>query len=236
VALALLLLTATSAFAKDVWLRETHFVIYEVQAGEEVAFTMTPQARGTASPQPMQWRIYDADGAIIAEGAPQSGTVTVSYTPREGGLNIARLVGNRNWYVLSLPDDRYGIVSSNFAHLHTRGDAKPTYFFVPEGVERVEAFVLADSPREGAIIRLLDADGEVAAEKSGQFDRATKVVADVTQGQAGRVWSIQLAPAEGMSFDDVVIWFEADGPIPPLTSYSPEALKRLLDVIPGALP
>jgi hypothetical protein len=92
---ALLLLTATCAGAAEVWLRETHFIMYEVEAGEEVAFTMTPQARGTASPQPIEWRIYDAEGAIIAEAAPQFGTVTVRYMPRRSGLNVAWLIRGR---------------------------------------------------------------------------------------------------------------------------------------------
>ncbi|MFW6156812.1 MAG: hypothetical protein ACOC7J_05785 [Armatimonadota bacterium] len=238
---ALVLFTATCAFAKDVWLRETHFIIYEVEAGEEVAFTMEPQARGTAGRQPMHWRVYDEDGARIAEAAPQFGTVTVRYTPQRSGLNVARLIGGRNWYVLApaegsdaLADDRFGIVSSTFAHLHTCGDAKPTYFYVPEGTGRVTAFVLADSPKEGATFRLVDPEGNVAAEESGQFDRPTKMVADVPEGRDGSVWSINLAPAEGMPFDDVVVWFEADGSIPPLTGYNPEALEHLLQVIPGA--
>lgn len=240
--LVLLLITAACASAADVWLRETHFIIYEVQAGAEVAFTMTPQGSGTADPAPMSWRAYDMDGAIIAEGRPEASTVTVRYIPRESGLNIARLTGGRNWYSLApaggstaLADDCYGIVSSEHAHLHTCGDARAMYFYVPEGVRRVRPFVLASSPREGATFRITDPDGNVAAEMADQFDRPTRVQAQVEAGQDGRVWSLRLAPADGMPFDDVVVWFESGGDVPPLVSYNPEALERLLQKIPGAL-
>ncbi len=238
---------AVPAGAKEVWLRETHFIVYRVDAGEGVAFTMTPRARGTADPQPMQWRVYDADGALVAEGRPAHGQITVRYTSGEAGINVARLTGNRNWYELApaegsttIAEDRYGIVTSEFAHLHTCGDERPVYFYVPRGAKRVRAFVLADSPKEGATFRILDPEGHVAAEIADQFDRPTKVDARVGEGQDGRVWWFRLAPAEGMPFDDVVVWFGGSSrvasPIPPLTSFNAEALMDLLRAIPGALP
>lgn len=241
--IALVTLTAASVCAKDVWLRGTHFIIYEVEAGEEVAFTVTPQARGTAGPQPIRWQVYDAEGALIAEAPPQMGALTARYTPRRSGLNIARLTGGRNWYVIeaaensqALAGDSYGILASDYSHQHTCGDARPIHFYVPEGVEHATVFVLSDRPPEGLTFRLLDPDGNLVAEEAGGFNRPTKIEVPVAEGHDGRVWAINLAPAEGFRFDDVVLWFEADGEIPPLTAYNPEALERLVHIIPGALP
>jgi len=240
-ALALLLaLSAAAALAKPVLLRETQFIAREVEAGVEVAFTMAPQGSGTAGDQPMQWRAYDADGRLIAEGAPGYGEVTVRYVPACGGVNIVRLTGNRNWYDLVPAEGSaalvagYGIIASEFAPMHTCGDERAFHFYVPRGTERVRVRVLADSPREGVTVRLLDPDGTVVVEVADQFDRAARVEARAAPGQDGRVWSLRLAPAVGMGFDDVVLWLEE--PLPPLVAYDPDTVLRLLRAIPGALP
>lgn len=229
-------LAGPAGSASEFKLRETHFVVYSVEAGKQVAYDITPRGRGTATQQPIAYVVQDISGRSIAASDSVFGTVQVRYTPPGGGINLARIAGKRNWYTVGIPDGAYGIVTSKFHALHMTGDERPVYFYVPDDAKRLRLYLSGDK-REGVTVQVIAPDGSVATETTVRFNESHTLEAKVAQGQDGKVWSFRVADprlkGEQYGLDDVVVYFSDN--VPPLVSLNPDILVTLLQAIPGAL-
>jgi len=229
-------LAGPAGSASEFKLRETHFVVYSVEAGKQVAYDITPRGRGTATQQPIAYVVQDISGRSIAASDSVFGTVQVHYTPPGGGINLARIAGNRNWYTVGIPNGAYGIVTSKFHALHMTGDERPVYFYVPDDAKSLRLYLSGDR-REGATVQVIAPDGSLATETTVRFNEPHTLEAKVAQGQDGKVWSFRVADprlkGEQYGLDDVVVYFSDN--VAPLVSLNPDVLVTLLQAIPGAL-
>jgi len=206
--------------------RGTHFFIFDVEPGERVTATLRP-VRMRYDFGILSYAVFDSRSRTLCEVDAVRQAAPISFVaPRDAG-DVAILVvrGNRNWYMVESPEHPYIVRASREQPAHVTGDTGRFYFYVPKGTKRVRVYVTCDSPREGATVRVLRADGSEAARMTDQFDR-TKPIDAANPKRSRGVWAIQLEHPRrngaNYSLDDVVLFFSKN--VPPFIAVDPFAL------------
>lgn len=115
----------------------------------------------------------------------------------------------------------YAYVASKENVLRLKESSGKLYFYVPDDCEEVTIVGMAGSPGEGASLRIIDPDGNVAASAGGELQsweegRMTVRPKGLNRGCA---WMLQVRSYPGLLLDDVHVAVE--GGAPPLLAVKP---------------
>lgn len=118
-------------------------------------------------------------------------------------------------------------VASKESFLRLKEWSGKLYFYVPTDCERLTVCGCAVSPGEGAWLRTIDPDGNVAASTGGELESWDKGRMTVKPKplHRGRAWALQVDSAPGLLLDDVSLAVE-DG-APPLLAVHPRWAELL---------
>jgi len=104
---------------------------------------------------------------------------------------------------------------------------RPQHFFVPEYLEEVRLSLSASVTGEGALVRVLDPEGNVVFEEEGDFDSEKQITIPAPPETRGKAWSVTLSRPEGnMALDDVQLYLGRG--LPPYLAERPEWLDEFV--------
>ena len=210
--------------------RGIHFFIFDVNPGQKVTVVLKRGARGSDYGQ-ISYLAVDSKSRTLVEGQNVEGETPIKFTVPEDAGDVAALMvkGGRNWYVVEKPSAPCIVRADRLIPVHVTGDAAPFYFFVPEGTKGFRVYVICESLREGATVRILRPDGTEAAKMTAQFDKAKPLEVRGVGGKPG-VWAIQLEHPRkhgaDFSLDDVNLFFSKN--LPPFLALDRSALPGLI--------
>lgn len=240
-ALALLALCFGVAMAqggkpKGLLFRGTHYFLVPAQAGERIEFTVEPYIAAQYATKRPEVQLVSARGETLLSRRGIGEPLSASARALQDGFCALRVRGFRDWYQVRFGGRPFAIFHSQLQPLHITGAGQPLYFSVPDGAKRFRLYVQCDSPNEGATVRVISSAGDAVLERTDQFDPVTPIDVAVPQGQAGAIWSIELAnpreKGEKYGLDDTVIFFSEN--IPPVVSPDRAALAQISKELPAA--
>lgn len=190
-------------------LRHDNYLVFVGEAGETVKIAATSAGRGGFQDD-LRIKIIDRDSRLVHEQSVPVGTsAEISYQVKTPGLHVVGTATGQSLATVSLVGKASGLVAWEKTTLWTCGGMAPHYFMVPAKCKKVEIFVVSDVTSEGATVKIVQPDGQVALEKTDDFDKLTKLEVPVPAGMDGQPWLLRVEkPAEttGLILDDVEVY------------------------------
>ena len=121
----------------------------------------------------------------------------------------------------------YAYVASKENFLRLKESGGKLYFYVPEDCEEVSILAMAGSPGEGASLRIIDPDGNVAASVGGELQswKEGRLTVRPKALDRGCAWMLQVRSHPGLLLDDVYVAVE--GNAPPLLAVKPHWVELI---------
>ena len=121
----------------------------------------------------------------------------------------------------------YAYVASKENALRLKESSGKLYFYVPEDCEEVTIMGMAGSPGEGASLRIIDPDGNVAASAGGELQswKEGRMTVRPKGLNRGCAWMLQVRSHPGLLLDDVHV--AVTGGAPPLLAVKPHWVELI---------
>lgn len=250
-----LLLVPGALLCAPVWaqepgtvLRHDNFLVFEGRAGENVRIVVTSISRGPTYAEDLQVEVIDSSSErTLRRIVRLGGTEVIDYPVRADGLHAVRISSGWNAATARIEGAPWAIVAWRDVPVSIVGSMAPQYFRVPAGVESFRVALVADVTGEGATLRVLDPEGTVVLERTGDFDQLETFTIEVPAGADDATWSLSVTDPEqeGLTLDDVTLYLA--GPVPPLLcedpgwaeifaageEYQPDEIDTIVEVRPG---
>lgn len=205
---AFCLLLALPALAQQTILRHDNYLVFMGNENETVKLEVAAMARPPYQ-EDAQVSILDSTSHTVLEQAvPVGKTVTLEYKVQTPGLHAVGITTGQSLATARLLDKPFGLVAWEKTTLWICGAIAPQYFLVPQACKQFDLYVAATVTTEGAAIKVLRPNGQVALEQEGDFDERTRLQVEVPEGMDNQPWSLVITDAadEKLILDDVEIY------------------------------
>ncbi|NOZ21610.1 MAG: hypothetical protein GXP25_11060 [Planctomycetes bacterium] len=194
--------------------RHEHFFLVWNDQKKSPTFTLITKRFGKYH-DGLSYQVIDAESNVLAEGQiPYNSKRNIAPLPFSPKYLIAADPGYNG---MTMQTDRpYGIVGSK---QHPLGLNHPTgrlFLYVPAGCTEFTIVAKSASPREGAWVKVLRPDGQLAGEAEGELDGDTPIKITVPDDCRGKVWAVEFDKPKtpNVGLDDLNLFVE--GKLAPL--------------------
>lgn len=213
-----------SSFDVALPLRGPHGLLIWADEGEDVWVNLVCDQLGSYY-DPLGYELRGPEGGMIARGSLGVGATrdVQAAAPRAGVYNT--LLGAGQNRALVKAENQHAVLRGR--KLHFSGDVPRLFFYVPDGLERLNIKLSTESPAETGELRVYSPSGRRAFVGDTTETSILTAEVDVPAGTSGMPWSLDVGQADSGVVDDVFIELPAE--VPPYLATAAERLLILAD-------
>ena len=154
------------------------------------------------------YRLLHLGGDELAAGILKVNTgVILAKDGLAPGIYALEVTSGSNSVIVRNANGLCFVAATQSQPLHLIEDCPRLYFQVLSDSHEVELIVKGQPTLEHLAVTVWDGDGAVVAQDStvGKPGHVCKLVIPVTDGQAGRLWSLRLGKADDLGFEDMTL-------------------------------